>query len=278
MGNAGFRGVAAGEQLGNLEYLIDDSVVVGYQRLVDKSSYFANLIADDCVTMAMAKFGDVGWDVIWRRFDFLRPPIPGRRIQAGAWLKEVREVEQKPWLRVSAFAVDEIGTEILRSEAALAAGRAQTEVTPPSLNSVLTSANAAAHGFDGRVGESIGLGEWVVPATESVGAYRELRIKLSGTKYGRGSQGTGQLLAGWLEGRIGGLFGDDFRWGGRLSLAYHAPIAPGDLLSADAVLIEQDQDRSGTSMVRLSVGVWNHCNRRVAVGHASISIPSPRLL
>lgn len=278
MANAKFRGVAAGEQLGNLEYLIDQSVIVEYQRLVGASSHFANLIADDCVGMAGAKFGDLGLDVIWRRFGFLRPPIPGRRIQAGAWLKEVREVERKPWLRVSAFAVDEIGTEILRSEAALAAGRAKAEDAPRSLDNAFRSGSAATHGFDRRVGDCIGLGEWVVPAAESFEGYRDLRGKLSGVKHARGSDGSGLLLGGWLEGRISGLFGDDFRWGGRLSLAYDAPIRPGDSLIADAVVIEQDLDHHGTSTVKLSVGVWNQRSQRVAVGHASVRIPSPRLL
>ena len=57
MASPKFRGVAAGEQLGNLEYLIDDSVVLEYQGLVGESSVYANLIADDCVAMAASEFG-----------------------------------------------------------------------------------------------------------------------------------------------------------------------------------------------------------------------------
>ena len=54
MRNARFRGVAAGEQLGNLEYLIDDDVMAEYRALVGDCGNYANLIADDCESMAVA--------------------------------------------------------------------------------------------------------------------------------------------------------------------------------------------------------------------------------
>ena len=115
MRNARFRGLAAGDQLGNLEYLIDDDVMDKYRALIGDCGNYANLIADDCESMAATRFGITELNTVWRRFDFLRPPIPGLRIQAGGWLKEIRKRDGSPWLRVSAFAVDEIGTEILRS-------------------------------------------------------------------------------------------------------------------------------------------------------------------
>jgi hypothetical protein len=277
MASPKFHGVAAGEQLGNLEYLIDDSVVLEYEGLVGELSVYANLIADDCVAMAAARFGDSDLSVVWRRFDFLRPPVPGRRIQSGGWLKEIRGNEENPWLRISAFAVDEIGTEILRSEAALTTSHSKAENAGPVPNDFLQSADSAEHGFEGRVGETLSLGRWVVPTKETFAAYRKLRTELAGRVHQGEHNGTTELLAGWLEGRIGRIFGDDFRWGGRLSLAYHAAIAPGHALTADAVVIEQERDHSGVSTVRLYVGAWGQCNERIASGFASVSIPSPRL-
>ena len=277
MASPKFHGVAAGEQLGNLEYLIDDSVVLEYQGLVGESSVYANLIADDCVAMTASKFADPGLSVVWRRFDFLRPPVPGRRIQAGAWLKEIRGNEENPWLRISAFAVDEIGTEILRSETALTTIRPKAEVAPALSGGILQSADSAEHGFEGRVGETLSLGRWVVPTKETFAAYRKLRTELAGRVHQGEHNGTTELLAGWLEGRIGRIFGDDFRWGGRLSLAYHAAIAPGHVVTADAVVIEQERDHSEVSTVRLYVGAWGQCNGRIASGYASVNIPSPRL-
>ena len=272
-----FSGVAAGEQLGNLEYLIDDSVVLEYQNLVGESSVYANLIADDCVAMAASKFADPGLSVVWRRFDFLRPPVPGRRIQSGGWLKEVKGSDSEPWLRISTFAVDEIGTEILRSEAALTTSRIKVGLARSVPDGFRRSADSAGHGFEERVGENMCLGGWVVPDKEAFAAYRKLRADISGQGHQDEQNGTTQLLAGWLEGRIGRIFSDDFRWGGRLSLAYHAAIAPGHALTADAVVIEQDRDPRGVSTVRLYVGAWGQCNERIASGYASVSIPSPRL-
>ena len=278
MVNATFRGVKAGEQLGNLEYLVDDRVVAEYQALVGNCASYANLIADDCASMTLARFGDIGLTTVWRRFDFLRPPIPGRRIQVGGWLKEVRERAGLPWLRVSAFAVDEIGTEILRSEAAFAIGVA--EARPQQAENIRRSAptSGEGRGFTGQVGDSLELGEWVVPSGERFRAYEELRCELTAIAKAMDRHGETQLLAGWLEGQVGQRLGEDFRWGGRLVLAYRTPATPGVHLVADAVVMRCDKDHRGTRSVTLTIDVRNERNKTVAVGEASANMPSPRLL
>ena len=280
MTKPGFRGVAVGAQLGNLEYLIDDAVALQYRRLAGESSDYANLIADDCASMAAARFGDVDLTVVWRSFEFLRPPLPGRRVQAGGWLREVGERQGAPWLRVSAFAVDEIGAEILRSEAAFVVGQ-----PGPEPGRIITdyhargpSPDSAASGFNALVGDSLPLGNWVVPAGAALDGYRQRHGALSDAPGQPTGNSTAQLLAGWLEGRIGRLLGDDFRWGGRLSLAYRAPINPGDELTADAVVIESREDHNGTRTVKLVLGAYHQRNELVASGTASATMPSPRLI
>ncbi|MYC34880.1 MAG: hypothetical protein F4X64_17120 [Chloroflexi bacterium] len=278
MVNATFRGMKAGEQLGNLEYLVDDRVVAEYQALVGNCASYANLIADDCASMTLARFGDIGLTTVWRRFDFLRPPISGRRIQVGGWLKEVRERAGLPWLRVSAFAVDEIGTEILRSEAAFAIGVAK--VPPEQVESILrnTPNNGEERSFNGHVGDSLPLGEWVVPSGQRFRAYEELRCELTGIAKPTDGHGDTQLLAGWLEGQFSQRLGDDFRWGGRLVLAYRTPATPGVHLVTDAVVMRCDKDHRGTRSVTLTIDVRNERKKTVAVGEASANMPSPRLL
>ena len=273
-----FRGMGVGDQLGNLEYLVDDRVVAEYRALVGDCASYANLIADDCESMALARFGDTGLTTVWRRFDFLRPPIPGRRIQAGGWLKEVREAAGLPWLRVSSFAVDEIGTEILRSEAAFAIGVA--EARPQQAENIRRSAPTGDKGrdFTGQVGDSLELGEWVVPSGEQFRAYEELGCELAGVARATDGRGETQLLAGWLEGQVGQRLGDDFRWGGRLALAYRAPVASGDRLAVGAVVTRCDADYRGTRSVTLIIDVCNERSQTVAVGEASATMPSPRLL
>ena len=278
MRNATFRGVAAGEQLGNLEYLIDDDAMAEYRALIGDCGNYANLIADDCESMAAARFGIAGLTTLWRRFDFLRPPIPGRRIQAGGWLKEIREGDGAPWLRVSAFAVDEIGTEILRSEAAFTVGNTVAEPQRAAAHHPDAPTIQAGSGFTGQVGDSLPLGEWVVPSGERLRTYEKLRRELTGIAKPTDGHGESQLLAGWLEGQVGRHLGDDFRWGGRLALAHRASLVPGDRLAADAIIMGCDEDHSGTCYVTLIVDVRNHRNETVAVGEASATMPSPRLL
>ena len=275
----GFHGVAVGDQLGNLEYPIDDAVALQYRRLVGDAASYANLLADDCASLAAASFGDVDLTVVWRSFEFLRPPIPGRRVQVGGWLRAVSERRGAPWLRVSAFAVDEIGAEILRSEAAFVVGQPDPEAARVVAGCRRSaSVDAAASGFNGLVGDSIALGSWVLPSGAAFGECRKLSGVLSGALEQPTRNATTQLSAGWLEGKIGRLLGDDFRWGGRLALAYPAPIAPGDALSADAVVIERRADYNGALAVKLTLGAYNQRNEQVAAGTASATMPSPRLI
>ena len=270
--------MAADEQLGNLEYLINDEVMSEYRALVGDCGSFANLLADDCESMAVARFGITVLTTSWRRFDFLRPPIPGRRIQAGGWLKEIRGSEGSPWLRVSAFAVDEVGTEVLRSEAAYTVGNTEAGSQRAAVNRRDVSTNQDERGFAGQVGDSLRLGKWFVPSGQRFRAYEKLRRELTGIAKPINGHGEIQLLAGWLEGQVGRHLGDDFRWGGRLALAHRAPLVPGDQLTADAIIMRCDEDYHGTRYITLIVDVRNDRNETVAVGEASATMPSPRLL
>ena len=274
-----FRGVEAGEQLGNLEYLIDGRVAADYAELVGGGSQYANLVADDCHSMTQDRFGDIQLTAIWRGFEFLRPPIHGRRIQVGGWLRDVREKDGQTRLRVATFAVDEIGTEILRSEAIFAVGLRDIQQGEVNDLRCLCAGDCPELGFQSDVGDAVDLGRWRSPAGEVVFNCQRLLDSLTGRpRCEGGGNGFGQLMAGWLEGQIGNLWGDDFRWGGRLSLAYRRPIAPGDKFTASAVVVESDRDRLGGRHVRMVLDVRNRRGETAATGIASASFPSPRLL
>ena len=101
MASPSFQGVAAGDQLGNLEYLIDSDAVRRYRGLVGADASFANLMADDCVSLAQGRFAGQALSVVWRRFEFYRPPVLDRRIQVGAWLKDIERHPDGQLLRVS---------------------------------------------------------------------------------------------------------------------------------------------------------------------------------
>lgn len=257
MTNPTFHGLSTGDQLGNVEYTVDDALMAEYRDLVGCSGRYPNLLADDCRALLLARCGSLDLTTVWRRLELLRPPIAGRRVQVGGWLRKIEERNGQPLLRVAAFAVDEIGTEILRSEAAFAvrSGEEWRERDAPQADNQGT----VPLGFsDGMVGGGFNLGRLTLPDG--------------------GADRSRALLAGWLEGQLGRHYGDDFRWGGQMSLAYLAPTIPGDSIAGDAVVVGCDRDAGGATTTRLVVSVFNSASARIAVGEAVITSPSPRLL
>ena len=256
MASRAFHGLSEGDQLGNLEYTVDDAVLADYRELVGCGGQYPNLLADDCRALLVNRCGSLDLTTVWRRLELLRPPIIGRRVQVGGWLRKVHEGNGQPLVRIASFAVDEIGTEILRSEAAFVVGitGGQQPDAPPAeiLAPVIQGLN------DGRVGAGFTLGRLTLPDGDA--------------------DGLTALIAGWLEGQLGRHYGDDFRWGGTLSLAHLAPAVTGSSIAGDAVVVDSDCNADGSVTTRLVVSVFNSAAARIAVGDAVISSPSPRLL
>ena len=252
----------AGAQLGNLEYTVDGSTLAEYRALVGDGGHYPNLLADDCRALLMQRCGPLPMAMRWRRLEFLRPPVLGRRVQVGGWLREIEDDDGSgaARLRVAAFAVDEIGTEILRSEAVFSIGEDPTPSAAGAVEGIRMAAPAAGDiGVAGvRPGDALALGALVLPP---------------------GAEPTA-LIAGWLEAGIGRRFGDDFRWGGRMALAYPDPdgAGAGDVLDAVAVVIGLDRLTGGALGWRLAVSVCRRGGVAVAVGDCGITTPSPRRL
>ena len=278
MARAAPGGLQVGDQLGHLEYVIDAAALSAYRRLVGEPARYPNLAADDCRALLSHRCGSAPLTTVWQRFHFLRPPVLGRRVQVGGWLRELREKGSWPWLRVAAFAVDEIGTEILRSEAAFIVGR--PDAGPLSDGSVRQPAASDAGSLaDGLVGDCFALGRLALPDDGAgLADYRRLGRSLAGVAAADDANGLVGMIAGWLEGRISGHFGDDFWWGGQLSAAYRGAVAPGDVLSGAAVVIGCDADACGVLTRRIVISVSNQSHARVATGEAVVKVPSPRLL
>ena len=253
----------AGAQLGNLEYTVDGGTLAEYRALVGDGGHYPNLLADDCRALLTRRCGSLPVATRWRRLEFLRPPVLGRRVQVGGWLREVEEDDGGvAKLRVAAFAVDEIGTEILRSEAVFSIGEDPTPSIAGAVEDIGMVAPAA--GDDGLAGigpgDALALGALVLPS---------------------GAEPTA-LIAGWLEAAIGRRFGEDWRWGGRMALAYPdsagAGAGAGDVLDAVAVVTGRDRLTGGALDWRLAVSVGRRGGVAVVVGDCGITTPSPRRL
>lgn len=253
----------AGAQLGNLEYTVDAGTLAEYRALVGDGGHYPNLLADDCRALLMQRCGPLPVAMRWRRLELLRPPVLGRRVQVGGWLREIDDDGgNASRLRVAAFAVDEIGTEILRSEAVFSLGEYPTPPTADAVGDIrmaMPDASVARLAGVGP-GDTLGLGALTLPPDVEPTA----------------------LIAGWLEAAIGRYFGDDLRWGGRLALAYPDPAGAGagagDVLDAVAVVTGRDQVPGGALGWRLAVSVCRRGSGAVAVGDCGITTPSPRRL
>lgn len=269
------HGLRAGDQIGNLEYVVDEQVADQYRRVVGSDGCYPNLMAEDCRAMLEKQAPEATLTTIWQRFTFLRPPIMGRRIQVGGWVREVREQRGEPWIRAAAFAVDDIGTEILRSEAAFGVGRGRSKdgsiVEDSPAKPPVTSL------ADGRPGEGSHLGRLILPGRDALDGYRELVNMMVEAEMCEDGNGLTAIATGWLESLLSADFGEDFRWGGGLSIVHHRELRPGSGLTCDGVVTAHDTDAVGVETRRVVISVRDAANRRVTTAEAVVKSPSPRL-
>ena len=270
-----WKGLRAGDQIGNLEYVVDASTLAQYRQGVGDDGCFPNLMAEDCRALLAKNSSGETLTTVWQRFDFMRPPIMGRRIQVGGWVRGVGEKSGNGWIRAAAFAVDEIGTEILRSEAAFVIGQKAarpqpsseaTEIKPATANLARSCAGDIAH-----------LGGLRLPDEEQLNDFRRVANTMAGIDMAPNDNGLTSITAGWLEGLMGANFGEDFRWGGRLSIAHHVAVIPGMDLHCDSAVLGHDTDVTGVETRQVVMWVRNGGGYRVATAEAVVKSPSPRL-
>ena len=279
MNSRALRNLKVGDQLGNLEYVVDQPLTDWYQSIAGPDAAYPNLAADDGKAILLAKTGAGELRTVWRRYTFLRPPTPGRRVQVGGWLRCRREQDGIPWLKVATFAVDEIGTEILRAEAMFAGGAGRQ--SGATVSSLVDPGYAPDQGCDdlrdAPAGSSIALGCWTMPGPGPAARYDDCRGKLAGIRFPDDGNGPTELLAGRLEGLLTGQFGADFSWGGSLALTFPAAARPGQLVQATAFVTGRDRQPDGTARTKLVIQLRGNDGRQLALGEAAVAIPSPRL-
>ncbi len=276
MAGDSWHGLRAGDQIGNLEYLVDEAVLAQYRQLVGSEGCFPNLMAEDSRAMLERHAAGAPLTTVWQRLDFLRPPVVGRRIQVGGWAREIRGKCGRTWIKTAAFAVDEIGTEILRSEAAFAAGREQSQ--PVTMDKESPEIAVSGHLAHGQAGDGGLLGRLRLPDSDRLREYRALANKMARCEMGNDGNGLSSVTAGWLECLLGAEFGEDFRWGGRLSIAFHREVWPGAELICDGVVMGHDTDPGGVETRRVAMSVRDAADCRVATAEAVVQSPSPRLI
>ena len=269
-----WHGLRAGDQIGNLEYAVDEGALAQYRRVVGADGCFPNLMVEDCRSMLDQRGAGEPLTTVWQRLEFMRPPITGRRVQVGGWVREVREKCGRAWIRAAAFAVDEIGTEIMRSEAAFVIGREAARLEQSAETTEVAPVTASLAG--GRAGDSAHLGELRLPDGEQLNDFHRMANEMAGIDTTLDSNGLTSVTAGWLESLMGANFGEDFRWGGRLSIAHHGAVTPGMELRCDGVTLGDDTAANGVETRRIAIAVRNAAGYRVATAEAVVKSPSPR--
>ena len=276
-------GLQVGDQLGHLEYVVDEVTQAGYRAFVGSGGYFPNLLADDCRALLLQRCGPLPLVTSRRGLEFLRPPIPGRRVQVVGWLRETSGLDTMPRLRVAAFAVDEIGTEIMRSEAVFSVRERPKSALAGSgslTNQPVNSGKSPAE-YDGLAGVGVGdtlrLGTLVLPGGNTLTRGQQLGNELAGLDLNDGGNDLSPLVVGWLEAGIGRWFGDDFRWGGQMSLRLRRPLNIGEVITGEALVTWRNVE-AGAVDWQLRINVYNQLNRPAILGDVTVTTPSARRL
>ena len=87
---------------------------------------------------------------------------------------------------------------------------------------------------------------------------------------------SGQMSFAYLHELLARQFGDDFLWGGRLSVTFVKPVAAGDTVTAQGV-VQERRSEAGGPRTHYVLEVWleNQRGERTSLGEAQVTVPSP---
>lgn len=279
-------GIPIGAQLGYLEYQVTPEKLDLFRRAVEYPlAKYPNLVAGECHQVLAQKInlGDV--ESVTHCDRYYRPPTLNRRVQVTGWVRELYAIRGSERLVVETFAVDEIGTEILRSRhtfqfgAARAAGRLGRR---PARNHNSTA---------GEILEPVAkrVTEETIEGFTTANRLLLDETSTSGATMSPSEHSSAQLASGmglaadvapgalglaYLHQLLDQRFGVDFRQGGTLTVNYRRPIYAGDSVTARGIVwkrIESDERVDS----QLEVWLENGRGESVITGEAQVTVPSP---
>ena len=279
-------GVPIGQQLGFLEYMVTSESLESCREAVEyPEAAYPNIVARECLKITDQKMNLGSAESVTHCDRYFRPPVVGRRVQVTGWLREKRQRRGVEELLVETFAVDDIGTEILRSSHVF---RSAAGATPERLGRRPSTSRRAGEGellpvVEKRVSERtiekfetahrtvLGAGG---SASGSRTASLHTGAELASGMGLSGAVAPGELGLAYLHEMLDRRFGADFRQGGRLEVSYRRPIYAGDLLIAQGLARPQEQK---DERVNWQVQVWVENGRaeQVITGVAQVTVPSP---
>lgn len=280
------KGVPIGNQLGFLEYLVGDESLQLFREAVDyQESRFPNIVACEPHIVLLQKGGFGTLESVTHTDRYFRPPVAGRRVQVTGWIRERSRERGSERLVVETFAVDDIGTEILRSRHVFRHGT--TRIPERLGRRPARPGSSTEEGFLGPVIKRVT--EETVERLELahrslVGEAAMIRGGSAGNVHTGAELASGMGLAttvapeelglAYLHELLDRRFGIDFRQGGSLTVNYRRPIYAGDSLSAQGIVTGTERDGE-RSVWTLRVWVENSRREPVVTGDALVTVPSP---
>lgn len=290
--SGGREPLPVGAQLGHLEYTATDAGGQLFREAVDyPAAAYPNLALQEGLAVLTGKYGaavTTGAVSVRRADRYYRPPEPGRRVQATGWVREHSRARGVERLTVETLAVDEIGTEIVRSEHTFQFGPGRD---PERQGRRPGRAGPSAVGMETLPALEKRVTEEVIDGFIAAG-----RLMLPAAGYGAATAGPANIHSGatlaqgmglaaavapaelglaYLHELLDRRFGRDFRQGGRLAVHYRRPIYAGDTLNAQGVAERSERDTGGRVPWQLQVWLANQRGERAIDGAAWVTVPSP---
>lgn len=282
--------ITVGEQLGHLEYTVTAGKLLRFQEAVEyPEAAFPNIAAREYLAVLSRKYGPPAAASVRHTDRYFRPPRLGRRLQVTGWVRDKHRARGADRLVVETFAVDEIGTEIVRSEHTFQFGAGQgaerlgsrpfrTRRPAEAAYLPIIEKRVTEEGIDkfesasrfmvtGHQADSATEGG-APPANVHTGAALAQGMGLAG------AVAPGELAVACLHELLDRHYGMDFRQGGRLSVDFLRPVHAGDTLTARGLVVKREPV-NGRINWQLQVWLANQRGEPVAAGEARVTVPSP---
>ena len=258
-----YRRLPVDGQLGHLEYLVKQEDLELYRSAVGyPEAGFPSLAVDECRQVLVSKYGTMPLTGVRHQEWYYRPPFVERRVQVSGWIREKYRLHGRDWLVVGTFAVDEIGTEVLRSRHTFVVGE---EEPPEGPKSCLAADSGRALPL---------LEKQLVPKDLEV--FRTLTHRLApACEWAVDDSNAAKLMSfAYLHQLMASSYGIDFRQGGHLDVRFLKPLSPGGKFTAHGSISQQTPEAHRTHLL---MRVWLEAQdgTTAAFGQAKVTVPSP---
>jgi hypothetical protein len=258
-----YETVNIGEQLGHLEYRVTEEMLHKYCSTVGYwQSGYVNLAIREFHQVLSNKYGQINLTSCSRNDYYYRPPLINRRVQVTGWIRDKYTSEGIEYLVVSTLAIDDIGTEILKTQETFSVG-----INPPpyqSISDVESQPLQLLPALEKRVDKH----------TWNLFKHFNKEFEI-GDSVSMTEQETGSLLAFvYAHELLTETYGMNFLKGGLLNVMFCNSLSPDQTctISAQVNKISEVSERTRTD---LNILVRRQDNILAASGKATILIPSP---